>query len=216
MNNFLNLINNKKSLLKCIFLTLLFQSITTFVVFYYLKDKVTDRLNIPMFLVIFFISLFVIFLLNDNNMPFYQKFLLFTIFSVLNGFILIYFLKFIPYNLIMSSLVSTIYIFTILFIVSLIITYLGFDLSFLFLSLIFLLIISIIISIVFIFIPPSEKQKRIYLSCLLILFMVFIVYDTNEILLRYKNNSSYCIRGALDYYLDILNIFKFLIRRGKN
>lgn len=216
MNNFLYLINRKKSLLKCIFLTLLFQSITTLVVFYYLKDKVTDRLNIPMFVVIFFISLFIVFLLNDNNMPFYQKFLLFTMFSVLNGFILIYFLNFIPYNVIMSSIVSTIYIFTILFIVSLIIAYLGFDLSFLFVSLIFLLIVSIIISVIFLFIPPSEKQKRIYLSCLLILFMVFIVYDTNKIVLRYKNNSSYCIQGALDYYLDILNIFRFLIRRERN
>ena len=216
MNNFLNLINKKKSLLKCIFLTLLFQSITTFVVFYYLKDKVTDKLNVPMFLVIFFIALFIIFLLNENSMPFYQKFLLFTIFSILNGFTLIYLLNFIPYDVIMSSVVSTIYIFTILFIVSLIITYLGFDLSFLFLSLIFLLIVSIIISVIFLFIPPSEKQKRIYMSCLLILFMIFIIFDTNIILLRYKNNDSYCIRGALDYYLDILNIFRFLIRRKKN
>ena len=38
------------------------------------------------------------------------------------------------------------------------------------------------------------------------LFSLFIMYDTNNILLRYSGKND-CIRGALDYYLDILNLF---------
>jgi len=42
--------------------------------------------------------------------------------------------------------------------------------------------------------------------------MLYIIYDTNKILLKYNNTNDYCIIGALDYYLDVINIFIDLLR----
>ena len=48
------------------------------------------------------------------------------------------------------------------------------------------------------------------------IFMLYIIYNTNEILLKYKNNKDYCIKGAYDYYLDIINIFVKLLEYKKS
>ena len=43
------------------------------------------------------------------------------------------------------------------------------------------------------------------------IFSVYILYDTNRILLKFQNKSkSDCINGAMEYYLDILN-YQFVI-----
>ena len=55
----------------------------------------------------------------------------------------------------------------------------------------------------------EAKEKHKYLSIIgIVLFSLYILYDTNTILLKYKNkNKVDCIKGSLDYYLDIVNLF---------
>ena len=50
----------------------------------------------------------------------------------------------------------------------------------------------------------------------LVIFILYIIYDTNKILLKYDNTTQFCITGALDYYLDIINIFIDMLRLSSN
>ena len=64
------------------------------------------------------------------------------------------------------------------------------------------------------FIPSSSLTKKIITICSLLLFSVYIVYDTNSILQR--NYYGDFITASMDYYLDILNIFVNLISFGRD
>ena len=79
-----------------------------------------------------------------------------------------------------------------------------------------LLFLSLLILIIIQLISICFKDLQIYNKFLavssLIIFMLYIIYDTNNILLKYKNNNDFCIIGTLDYYLDIINIFINLLR----
>ena len=60
----------------------------------------------------------------------------------------------------------------------------------------------------------EEYYKKIaYVS--VVVFSLYILYDTNKILLKYENKSnSDCINGAMEYYLDIINLFEDYLRIG--
>tara|TARA_Y100000389_G_scaffold200621_1_gene241448 strand:- start:13291 stop:13623 length:333 start_codon:yes stop_codon:yes gene_type:complete len=87
------------------------------------------------------------------------------------------------------------------------------DLSWLGLILFLLLILLIFIYIVRIVAPYSSTTNQGLVVFALLLFSIYIIYDTNMILLRYnnKNPDRDCIMGALDYYLDLVNIFVNMI-----
>jgi FtsH-binding integral membrane protein len=65
-----------------------------------------------------------------------------------------------------------------------------------------------------IFIPTSSLTKKILVIFSLLLFSVYVVYDTNSILQRNYNGDF--ITASLDYYLDILNIFSNLLSFGRD
>jgi FtsH-binding integral membrane protein len=81
------------------------------------------------------------------------------------------------------------------------------------LILLFALLALIIISIVQIFIVQSSLLKKIIVISSLILFSVYIVYDTNSILQRNYNGDF--ITASLNYYLDVINIFSALLSEGE-
>jgi FtsH-binding integral membrane protein len=63
--------------------------------------------------------------------------------------------------------------------------------------------------IVNIFIAESSFLKKILVIGSLLLFSLYIMYDTNNILQR--NYYGDFITASLDYYLDIINIFSGLV-----
>jgi FtsH-binding integral membrane protein len=67
----------------------------------------------------------------------------------------------------------------------------------------------VIVSIVQFFIPTSSLLKKILVIGSLMVFSLYIMYDTNNILQR--NYSGDFITASLDYYLDIINIFSGLL-----
>jgi modulator of FtsH protease len=77
------------------------------------------------------------------------------------------------------------------------------------LSLFFALLFLLIISIVQFFIIQSSFLYKILVICSLMLFSVYIVYDTNSILQRDYGGDF--ISASLAYYLDIINIFSNLL-----
>jgi FtsH-binding integral membrane protein len=77
------------------------------------------------------------------------------------------------------------------------------------LGLFYALLFIFMMLIVEIFIIQSSLLYKIIVVSLLMLFSVYIVYDTNQILQR--DYSGDFITASLDYYLDIINIFSNLL-----
>lgn len=213
IDNFKKLLIKKKKLLKCIFSTLLFQIIiTTLTVFFINKNddlrNIINNLNNSLLYIFlsFFICIILIFIMILLNMPFYFRFFIFILFSIIQGIFLSLSTRYVPEEIIKTALISTIFIFIIFLLFGFIIIYFGINLSWLGIYLFFGLLALIIIQIVFIFIPTSNVKTRFLSIIGLIIFSIFIVYDTNIILLKYNNNGVDCIRGSLDYYLDIYSM----------
>lgn len=213
---FKQLLFKKKELLKCIFSTLLFQIIiTSLVVFYIYKTSeiynylVRDLNTVLIIFLLFVADIFLIFAMVSFKISFNFRFILFIIFSIIQGILLGVITKYIPKEIILSALVSTISIFFTFLLVGFIIVYFGYDISWLGIYLFIALLGLIIVQIVFMFMPESNNKRRYTVIFALILFSIYILYDTNNVLLKYQNTGVDCIRGSLDYYLDILNIFVY-------
>jgi hypothetical protein len=71
------------------------------------------------------------------------------------------------------------------------------------------LLMLIVVSIVFMFMGTYSTAVKGLSVVGLLLFSLFVVYDTNTILQR--NYYGDFITASLDYYLDIINIFLNLV-----
>jgi len=173
------------------------------------KNKETKKFNsklIGAYIVLFVVILILAFI----TMPPWLKFILFSIFSTAFGVILGYRKSGVDPGIIKSALVGTGSIFVAMFAFGLALIASGIKLGFKFgLGLFFALLFLIIVSIVNIFIAESSFLKKIIVIASLMVFSLYIMYDTNNILQR--NYSGDFITASLDYYLDIINIFSGLL-----
>jgi len=173
------------------------------------KNKDTKKFNgklIGAYVAIFVIILILAFI----TMPPWLKFILFSLFSTAFGVILGYRKSGIDPDIIKSALVGTGSIFVAMFTFGLALIASGIKLGFKFgLGLLIALFFLIIITIVQFFIPESSLLKKILVIGSLMVFSLYIMYDTNNILQR--NYSGDFITASLDYYLDIINIFSGLL-----
>jgi FtsH-binding integral membrane protein len=217
LNIFKNLLIKKRDLLKCIFSTLLFQvSVTSIVVYFikkknYLNNKFVKSIAFPITILV--INIFLIMAMLSQNMPFYSRFILFILFSIINGLLIGTITKFISMDIINTALASTCLIFLLFLIVGFIIVYFNIDLSWMGIFLLYALLGYLIYLIASYFIPAINAYKKYGTTIGLILFSIFILYDTNNILLKYEDTNIDCIRGSLNYYQDIINIFIHMLRK---
>ena len=158
-----------------------------------------------------YVAIFVIILiLAFITMPPWLKFILFSLFSTAFGVILGYRKSGIDPAIVKSALVGTASIFVAMFAFGVALIASGIKLGFKFgLGLLIALFFLIIITIVQFFIPESSLLKKILVIGSLMVFSLYIMYDTNNILQR--NYSGDFITASLDYYLDIINIFSGLL-----
>ena len=206
-NIFSKLLRRKKDLMICIFVTIFNSYYITIVTIKLNKDKqllgqatIINRILQLIFLI------FIIFLILKTNLPFFIKQLLFIIFSIFLGLLLSQSLHSIDPTIIETAAISTLVNFIIMFILGLIIVYMGYDIGWMGVYLLIILLIIITINIIRIFSPASTMISKSIAVATIISFSLFIIYDTNNILLKYKGKGD-CIKGALDYYLDIINLF---------
>ena len=221
LNNFVKLMRNKKDLLNCIFFTLLTQVLITIIfikVFYnieditHLKEILNSKIYIFILFLFFIIGLILIFILISSNLTYFQKYIVFILFSLIEAFFIYLILSRFSNEVIKFAFYSTILIFISLFIVGLIVVYFSYDLGWMGILLFLSLLILIIIQLISICFKDLQIYNKFFAVSSLIIFMLYIIYDTNNILLKYKNNNDFCIIGTLDYYLDIINIFINLLR----
>ena len=143
-------------------------------------------------------------------MPAWLKFILFSIFSVTFGIMLSSLNKVVDPAIIKTALVGTLGIFGGMFLTGLSLLLFGIELTSRFgVGLLAALLMLIIVSIVFMFMGTYSGAVKGLSVVGLLLFSLFVVYDTNTILQR--NYYGDFITASLDYYLDIINIFLNLV-----
>jgi FtsH-binding integral membrane protein len=206
------LISEKKGFFALILATLLSQLYITYYVSENVKIEEEDgkkKFNsklIGAYIVVFVVIL----ILEFITMPPWLKFILFSIFSSAFGVILGYRKSGVDPGIVKSALVGTASIFVTMFAFGVALIASGIKLGLQFgLGLFFALLFLIIVSIVQLFIVESSFLTKIIVFGSLVLFSIYIVYDTNSILQRNYNGDF--ITASLDYYLDIINIFSGLL-----
>lgn len=170
------------------------------------KDKKNKHITI---LVIIYLFAFVI-LLGIIPMPTWLKLILFCGFSYGFGYILSNLKVVAGEEVIHTAILGTMSIFGIMFALGLFMLLSGIKLGFktgiiLFYSLLFLILARLLN---YFTAKSSDFAKGLTIFGLL-LFSVYIIYDTNTIL--QKNYYGDFITASIDYYLDIINIFVKLV-----
>jgi FtsH-binding integral membrane protein len=219
---FLKLLNQKKSFLILVFANLIAQlGITYYVMMNYASAgagasaSATDKSKQPtgQFYLLFFLQLIIIFVLALVPMPAWLKFIIFSIFSASFGISLSYVKNMVSPGLIQTALAGTMGIFTAMFLLGLLLIMFGIQLGLGFgLFLFFSLLLLIIIQVVAMFAGSESYPTKAFALVSLILFSLFIIYDTNTILQREYYGDF--ITASMDYYLDILNVFLDLVSFG--
>ena len=216
----------KKNLIACVFLTLLSQLFITFYVYKISKDttvvtelhdilKKTIQASYAFMFGLFALSGLVLLMIKSGN-NFYVNYSLFSILSALYG-LLFAVIKEITnpdksaVDTVQNAILVAISIFIFSFLFSIYLIYnkiyvLKYH-NILFGFLIMLLVFQIL-NFGGIQFGDIISQKT-YFYLFILLFVCFIIYDTQKLFLK-KNtgNSKYdCIDGAVDFYLDFINIF---------
>ena len=208
ISEILSLIVSKKEFFILIFANLIAQLGIT----YYIMEKTPAAKN---FWVLFGIQIIIIFILALVPMPSWMKFILFCVFSYTFGLSLSNLKSKYDSTIIQSAIMGTISIFGVMLAFGVILIMTGIKLWLQFgLGLLFALLLLIIVRIVYIFIPSSSRTKRYLTIFSLMLFSVYIIYDTNSILQR--NYYGDFITASLDYYLDIVNVFVNMLSYNNN
>jgi len=212
ISDMLSLIVSKKEFFILIFANLIAQLGIT----YYIMQKTpaADK-NAINFWILFGIQIILIFVLVLVPMPSWMKFLVFSVFSYTFGLSLARLkMKYDP-AMIQAAIMGTIGIFGAMMAFGAFLIMSGIKFGYQFgLALLYALLLLIIVRIVFMFIPSSSGTKRYLTIFSLLLFSVYIIYDTNSILQR--NYFGDFITASLDYYLDIINIFVNLLSYNNN
>ena len=204
----MRLLNEKKGFLSKVFLNLIFQLLVTFVIAFNIKSDMLDK-NINFILLILFQFLIIIALAFIPMHPII-KFLLMTIFSVCWGLIIKKIKDEISPEIIKTAILGALSIFALMFIMGLLMLTMGIKLGFGFsLFLFFTLLLLIILNIVLFVMKKQDTYNKIMAVVTIILFSIYIIYDTQNILNR--NYYGDFITASMDYYLDIMNIFLNLV-----
>ena len=210
------LISEKRGFFALILATLVSQLYITYYVSENIKiededEKNNNTIKFNSKLIGAYIAAFVLILiLAFITMPPWLKFILFSLFSGAFGVILGYRKSGVDPNIIKSALVGTGSIFVAMFAFGVALIASGIKLGLRFgLGLFFALLFLLIVSIVQFFIVGSSFLKKIIVIGSLMVFSLYIMYDTNSILQRNYNGDF--ITASLDYYLDIIYIFNGLL-----
>ena len=203
-----NIMNKKKFFLLQIFTNLIFQILVTFVIYYNVTiDIIKNRFSLILLILIQF---GIIIMFSTFKLPIFLKFLLMTLFSIIWGLIFISLKNDVPPEVIRTALFGALGIFVGIFIFSLLLIVFGIYIDYKYgLILLGLLLLLIIVRIVLFVMNKYQRVHKGMAVISIILFSLFIIYDTHNILLYSDTNDP--IGASMDYYLDIINIFVNMI-----
>jgi len=209
--NFINLINQKKELLILIFANLIVQLGITYYTFMHTDANKISGLE--RFLIILFMFSLIFVLIFP--MPSWVKFILFSLFSLLQGMFLSIIKTKTNTKIIELAISGVISVFVFFFTAALTLMGFGVYLSNSFgLFLFFSLLLLIIFGVISVLAGSVSITQKVFAFIGFIIFSLYIVYDT-QVILRREYRGDF-ITASLDYYLDIINIFLDLFILNSN
>jgi len=198
--NLLSLMYEKKEFLILVFSNLIAQLGIT----YYVMQK-TNNLNIS-FWPLFFAQLIIIFVITLVPMPEFVKFLIFCLFSYVFGLMLSAIKGTYSKETINVAVTGALSVFCVFLATGVAMLAGGINLGYKFGAILFWSLLALIVARLIFVLGTNMNQANKVLSFIgIILFAVYVAYDTNIILQR--NYSGDFITASMDYYLDILNLF---------
>jgi len=205
--SFMKLLNDKKEFLLMVFSNLIVQLGITY---YFMMNYNGNGKDKGIYWPLVGAQLFIIFILALVPMPSWLKFILFSIFSACFGIMFSILNSVVSKDVIQTAIFGTMSIFGLMFLFGAVMVMFGIQLGYQFASFLFCaLLLLIIIRIVVLFMSKSSMVMKGLAVVGLVLFSLYVIYDTNHILQR--DYSGDFITASLDYYLDILNIFINLV-----
>ena len=219
LSTFVQLFSERKDFLLKVFATMITQlGITYYIMMNYPHDVSSDntktttrpKINGRIWL-LFFAALAIIFAMAVVPMSIFAKLSLFTMFSGVMGVLMSYSMQYINPAIVQTAIAGTASIFVALFLFGAFMlatgVVLGNTTGLLLLGALLLLIVTRIVSL---FMGGYTDNARTFSVITLMLFSLYVIYDTNRIL--QKDYFGDFVTGALEYYLDILNIFMSMVR----
>jgi FtsH-binding integral membrane protein len=211
MNSLFNLMSEKKQFLMLTFANLIIQLSITYYVMENYTSTLTNYQIVGIFVLIFFLLLFIS-LLPMNS---FLKFILFSMLSAIFGLLLSRRIKQMSPEIVKIAILGTIAIYVTMFLIGLFLLFTGIQLSLQFgLTLFYALLFLILFEIITYFMGTYSLWQKTYSAIALIIFSIYIIYDTTHILQR--NYYGDFITASMDYYLDIMNIFANLLNSMNN
>ncbi len=218
---FLKLLDDKKGFLLMAFFNLIVQlGITYYIMmnYNYMTGSSKTPLSPMKYYFLLFLQIALILILALVPMPSWLKFLVFSVFSASLGAMLSYF-RTGPYavsdNLIQMAVSGTMSIFGVMFILGALLVMFGIKLGYSFaLFLLCCLLFLVIGRLISMFMGAYSIMMRGVAVLSLVIFSIYIIYDTNHILQREYYGDF--ITASLDYYLDIINVFINLLSLNNN
>ena len=208
--NLLPLLKEKQGFLILVFANLIVQLGITY--YFFLKTNLKNKKYLwPIIIAQFAIILIIGFI----PMPSWLKWILFCIFSSIGGVLLSIIKTPTNSNIIQGAILSALSIFVFMVFAGAALITFGINLGFKFgMILFFLLLLLIIFQLGSIFFNTIHGLKKIFAYLGLVLFSIFVIYDTNTILQR--NYYGDFITASMDYYLDIINIIMDIFTINSN
>ena len=203
--DFGTLLLNKKSFLMQVYMCLAFQLALTYFVVEYMRNHQDIHAKVKEWFWVWFILTIALVFPLMMDLPIVVKIPLLIVFSVLLGCLCIASSKKIPENIIKGAIVATLSLFIILTLVGFGLAAMGINLSFMSWMLLIGLIALIIASIVIHVIEVPTWVRKLLFTLGIVLFSLFIAYDTNKIL--QKDYSGDFITASISLYVDIINMF---------
>jgi FtsH-binding integral membrane protein len=211
-SNFLALVKKKQGFLLQIYGTLIFELLVTFFIVYSFRNHPRFAKPSKLYLILYFVlAIILILILSFVPMPPIVKFLIFTLLAIVIGAMLYSTTFLIPRELITQALTGAISIFIAMSVVGIILASLGFDLGWLGMILLGALIGLIVASLILLLFDKNKSSlaHKTVLIIGLILFGVYVIYETNIIL--QENYDQDFISASVSLYLDFINIFSRIL-----
>ena len=205
------LISEKKIFLILIFLNLLFQHYITYYVSANInldadKDKENDAYN-TIIIASYIIGFILIIILVFVPMSAWLKFIIFSLFSVAYGVMFISIKNFFDPNILHSSVIGAIIVFAFMIFFGIAISGLQLTNNVAF-TLFYAILVLIIVSVVQYYTYYYSFIKKLLLIAVAILFTLYIVNTTNNVL--HRNYEGDFVTASFDYYIDNTNFLNAL------
>jgi FtsH-binding integral membrane protein len=199
----------KRNFLVLVFTNLLAQLGIT----YYVMNKTNnpDISILPLFLAQILIILTIVF----APIPEFMKFMLFCLFSYTFGLMLSKYKEKYSSTTIDTAVQGAMSVFGVMLATGVVLTAGGINLGYKFGAFLFWSLLLLIIGrLVFVLGAKMSQANKIFSFIGILLFSLYVVYDTNVILQRNYNGGF--IMASMDYYLDILNLFSNILGSNHN